>query len=127
MIDFDDRNRNGEPVLVVSELTKVYPGRPPTTAVDRLSFALGRREVLGLLADAKDRGTSIILISHDLSVVRAICDRVVVMRGGAVVETGDCEKLFTQPRSDYTRTLIDAIPLPEIDPNWLGSIAGRPV
>src|SRR5690242_1040805 len=38
-----------DPVLVVSELTKVYPGRPPTTAVDRLSFALGYREVLGLL------------------------------------------------------------------------------
>src|SRR5262249_43880795 len=38
-----------DPVLVVRELTKVYPGRPPTTAVDRLSFALGRREVLGLL------------------------------------------------------------------------------
>jgi ABC-2 type transport system ATP-binding protein len=38
-----------EPVLVVSELTKVYPGRPPTTAVDGLSFALGRGEILGLL------------------------------------------------------------------------------
>jgi ABC-2 type transport system ATP-binding protein len=38
-----------DPVLVVSELTKVYPGRPPTTAVDRLSFALGRGEILGLL------------------------------------------------------------------------------
>src|SRR5437868_9699553 len=38
-----------DPVLVVSELTKVYPGRPTTTAVDRLSFALGHREVLGLL------------------------------------------------------------------------------
>jgi ABC-2 type transport system ATP-binding protein len=49
MIDLDDRDQSGEPVLVVSELTKVYPGRTPTTAVDRLSFALGRREVLGLL------------------------------------------------------------------------------
>ncbi len=49
MIDFDDRDRGGEPVLVVSELTKVYPGRTPTTAVNQLSFTLGRREVLGLL------------------------------------------------------------------------------
>src|SRR5579885_3185438 len=49
MTDPEDRDRAGEPVLAVSELTKVYPGRPPTTAVDRLSFALGRREVLGLL------------------------------------------------------------------------------
>jgi ABC-2 type transport system ATP-binding protein len=46
MVDFSSRS---DPVLVVSELTKVYPGRPPTTAVDRLSFALGQREVLGLL------------------------------------------------------------------------------
>jgi ABC-type glutathione transport system ATPase component len=85
-------------------------------------------QVLRLLRElARDLGLAMVFISHDLSVVRAICDRVVVMRGGAVVETGDCEKLFTQPRSDYTRTLIDAIPLPEIDPNWLGSIAGRPV
>ena len=49
MTDPDDRDRGGEPVLVVNELTKVYPGRPPTTAVDRLSFALGRGEMLGLL------------------------------------------------------------------------------
>jgi ABC-2 type transport system ATP-binding protein len=49
MTDPDDRDRGDEPVLVVDELTKVYPGRPATTAVDRLSFALGRREVLGLL------------------------------------------------------------------------------
>jgi ABC-2 type transport system ATP-binding protein len=48
MTDPEDRDR-GEPVLAVSELTKVYPGRPPTTAVDGLSFALGRSEVLGLL------------------------------------------------------------------------------
>ena len=49
MTDPDDRDRDGEPMLVVDALTKVYPGRPTTTAVDRLSFALGRREVLGLL------------------------------------------------------------------------------
>ena len=49
MIDPDDLDRGGEPVLRVSELTKIYPGRPPTTAVDGLSFALGRGEVLGLL------------------------------------------------------------------------------
>jgi ABC-2 type transport system ATP-binding protein len=49
MIDLNDFDRGGEPVLRVSGLTKVYPGRPPTTAVDRLSFALSRGEVLGLL------------------------------------------------------------------------------
>jgi peptide/nickel transport system ATP-binding protein len=77
-------------------------------------------QVLRLLGDlARDLGLAMVFISHDLSVVRAICDRVVVMRAGAIVETGECEELFTAPHSDYTRALIDAIPLPEIDPHWL--------
>jgi ABC-type oligopeptide transport system ATPase subunit len=83
-------------------------------------------QVLRLLRElARDLGLAMVFISHDLSVIRAICDRVIVMRAGAVVETGDCETLFARPRSDYTRTLIEAIPLPEIDPDWLGPIAVR--
>ena len=58
-------------------------------------------------------------ISHDLSVIRAVCDRVYVMRAGRVVEEGACEDVFAAPKSRYTRLLIDAIPLPEIDPGWL--------
>jgi ABC-type oligopeptide transport system ATPase subunit len=81
-------------------------------------------QVLRLLAElARDLGLAMVFISHDLSVVRAICDRVVVMRAGAIVETGDCAALFSAPRSDYTRALIDAIPLPEIDPGWLEPIS----
>ena len=58
-------------------------------------------------------------ISHDLSVVRALCDRVYVMRAGIVEEEGTSETLFRSPTSAYTRALIDAIPLPEPDPGWL--------
>ena len=68
---------------------------------------------------SRDLGLATAFISHDLSVVRAVCDRVYVMRNGIVVEEGRCEDVFAAPKSAYTRLLIDAIPLPEIDPGWL--------
>jgi ABC-type oligopeptide transport system ATPase subunit len=77
--------------------------------------------VLNLLKDlSRDLGLAMAFISHDLSVIRAICDRVYVMRFGKVVEQGPCDQVFAQPKSSYTRALLDAIPLPEIDPDWLG-------
>jgi ABC-type microcin C transport system duplicated ATPase subunit YejF len=77
-------------------------------------------QVLNLLKElSTDLGLSMAFISHDLSVIRAICDRVYVMRQGRVVEDGDCERVFLAPASPYTRMLLDAIPLPEIDPDWL--------
>jgi len=78
-------------------------------------------QVLNLLKElSRDLGLSMAFISHDLSVIRAICDRVYVMRNGRVEEEGDCECVFTAPASAYTRMLLDAIPLPEVDPHWLG-------
>lgn len=73
---------------------------------------------------SKDLGLSMAFISHDLSVIRAICDRVYVMRSGRVVEHGPCEQVFSAPQSDYTRALLDAIPLPDIDPGWLERSSG---
>jgi peptide/nickel transport system ATP-binding protein len=73
---------------------------------------------------SRDLGLAMAFISHDLSVIRAICDRVYVMRNGAVVEEGRCESIFAAPSHPYTRVLIDAIPLPEIDPGWLGRNTG---
>ena len=67
----------------------------------------------------RDLGLAMAFISHDLSVIRAVCDRVYVMKSGRVVEEGACEDVFAAPRNRYTRLLIDAIPLPEIDPGWL--------
>ena len=77
-------------------------------------------QVLNLLKGLnRDLGLSMAFISHDLSVIRAICDRVYVLRHGRVVEEGACEEVFAAPKSAYTRALLDAIPLPRIDPGWL--------
>jgi len=77
-------------------------------------------QVLRLLKELTDEmHLALAFISHDLSVVRSICQRVVVMREGRVVEEGPCEQVFTAAASAYTRMLIDAIPLPTIDPGWL--------
>lgn len=71
--------------------------------------------ILDLLMDLRDRfSISILFISHDLSVVRHLCDRMLVMRHGELVEQGETEALFAAPHADYTRDLIGAIPpLPE--------------
>ncbi|MEP6558187.1 MAG: ABC transporter ATP-binding protein [Burkholderiales bacterium] len=68
-------------------------------------------QVLRLLADLKARlGLSMLFVTHDLRVAAQICDHVVVMRAGKVVEAGVAADVFTQPRHAYTRELIDAIP-----------------
>ena len=77
-------------------------------------------QVLRLLRDLSERrNLTVALISHDLSVVRHLCERVYVMRMGRVVEEGRSDGLFEAPRAAYTRELIAAIPLPDPDPDWL--------
>jgi ABC-type microcin C transport system duplicated ATPase subunit YejF len=77
-------------------------------------------QVLQLLGELKrEMHLAMAFISHDLSVVRAVCDRVYVLSDGRVVEQGGCEAVFNKPAHTYTRALIDAIPLPVIDPDWL--------
>jgi peptide/nickel transport system ATP-binding protein len=67
--------------------------------------------VLNLLNDLKDEfGLTYIFISHDLSVVKYMSDRLIVMRAGKIEEMGDSEAIYKNPQSEYTRTLIDAIP-----------------
>ncbi len=77
-------------------------------------------QVLKLLGELKrEMNLAMAFISHDLSVVRAVCDRIYVLSAGRVVEQGQCEAIFKAPEHIYTRTLLDAIPLPVIDPSWL--------
>lgn len=81
--------------------------------------------VLNLLKElSREMGLALAFISHDLSVIRAVCDRVYVLRFGQVAEEGTCATIFDNPKSDYTRDLLAAIPLPEIDPSWLGDSTG---
>jgi ABC-type oligopeptide transport system ATPase subunit len=77
-------------------------------------------QVLDLLKELRaDMGLSLAFISHDLSVVRHLCDRIVIMKSGEIVETGSTAETFLSPKSDFTRSLISAIPLPEPDAKWL--------
>jgi len=76
-------------------------------------------QVLNLLLDIRDRtGISVIFISHDLSVVRYLCDRTIVMQNGLIVESGDTETVLSQPGHEYTRALLQAIPPEDVGTNW---------
>ncbi|RUU15340.1 ABC transporter ATP-binding protein, partial [Mesorhizobium sp. M6A.T.Ca.TU.002.02.2.1] len=68
---------------------------------------------------AAEMGLTVAFISHDLSVIRRLCRQVIVMREGAIVEASATDALFEKPQQAYTRDLISAIPLPEIDEGWL--------
>ncbi|MFZ5692717.1 MAG: dipeptide ABC transporter ATP-binding protein [Pseudomonadota bacterium] len=83
----------------------------PTAALDVSVQAV----VLNLLEDLKQKlGMSYLFVSHDLNVVRLLCDRVIVMRSGKIVEEGSAEQVMDRPKSDYTKELLAAIPHPPL-------------
>ena len=73
-----------------------------------------RAHVLDLLQHLSNRyGLSYLFVSHDLTVVRAVTDRVMVMKAGEIVERGPTERVFTDPAHPYTRALLAAAPVLE--------------
>lgn len=86
---------------------KILIADEPTTALDVTVQA----QIIKLLKRINEKtGTAILFISHDLSVVKTLCSRVLVMYHGRVVESGNVNEVFEHPKEDYTKRLISAIP-----------------
>jgi peptide/nickel transport system ATP-binding protein/oligopeptide transport system ATP-binding protein len=102
-----------EPKLLIAD--------EPTTALDVTIQA----QILELLADLRAKhAMAILLITHDLGVVAEVCDRVVVMYAGQVVESGSVHEIFADPRHPYTRGLLGSLPSVEEPGQRLVSIPG---
>lgn len=93
----------------------------PTTALD----ATIQVQILALLRKLTgERGTALLLITHDLGVVAEMCDRVTVMYAGNIVERASTESLFKKPRHPYTRGLLNAIPKIDVQIDRLTAVNG---
>lgn len=105
-------------------IARAIATRPDFVLADEIVSGLDvstQAQVLALLRRlAGELQLALAFISHDLSVIRNLCHRVVVMRAGRIVEEGSCAALFDNPKADYTRRLLDAIPPLVPDANWLG-------
>ena len=104
-----------DPALVI--------GDEPTTALDVMVQA----QILQLLEQLRhDLGLSLMLITHDLSVIAETCDRVLIMYAGKVAEEGPVHRIFTAPRHPYTQKLLSSFPNIRADRRTLDVIPGMP-
>ncbi|MGN6125427.1 MAG: dipeptide ABC transporter ATP-binding protein, partial [Humibacter sp.] len=87
---------------------------PELLVMDEATSALDvsvQAQVLDMVASVRaERGLTVMFISHDLGVIRRVCDETVVMRRGEIVERGDTERLLRDPQHEYTRLLLDSVP-----------------
>lgn len=102
---------------------KILLADEPTTALDVTVQA----QILRLLLDLRDRtGLAIVLVTHDIGVVAQICDRVLVLYAGRVMERGPTREVLTRPHHPYTRALLDSLPTGAARGTELPSISGYP-
>ncbi|WP_421784494.1 nickel ABC transporter ATP-binding protein NikE [Gardnerella sp. DNF00983] len=79
----------------------------PTTALDITT----QRDILRLIRNLSEKlHLAVLIITHDMSVVRALADEMYVMQGGNIVESGEVQHIFANPKHEYTRTLLDSVP-----------------
>ena len=86
----------GAPLILVAD--------EPTTALDSLT----QERILALLAKLKDAGTALLLVTHDVGVVRNLADRIAVMHDGRIIESGSAEKMFAAPQQAHTQRIVNA-------------------
>jgi peptide/nickel transport system ATP-binding protein len=95
-------------------IARAVVGHPRLLLADEPVSALDvttRIQIIDLLAElGETRGLTVVMVSHDLSVVAALCRRTVVLRGGRVVEQGETADVLGSPREDYTRRLLESVP-----------------
>ncbi|MBC6449732.1 ABC transporter ATP-binding protein [Actinokineospora xionganensis] len=94
----------GEPAVIIAD--------EPTTGQD----AITRGEIVAELAEVARQGVAVVILTHDLDVVRALADEIVVLRAGRVVAAGPTDEVLNSPRDDYTRALIEAQPQIQVPP-----------
>ncbi|ACL02668.1 oligopeptide/dipeptide ABC transporter, ATPase subunit [Desulfatibacillum aliphaticivorans] len=103
---------NGPSLIIADE---------PTTALDVTIAA----QIFDLMRQMRDEKTSVMLISHDLGVIWEMCDRVLVMYAGKIVEEAEIRELFENPLHPYTRALMRSVPVLDEDQEELATIKGQ--
>jgi oligopeptide/dipeptide ABC transporter ATP-binding protein len=94
----------------------------PTTALD----ASIQDEILILFRELRETtGTAVVIVTHDLAAIRRLCDRVIIMYAGRIVEEGPTVEVFEAPRHPYTRALLDSLPRIEAEEVHLRAIPGQ--